>query len=635
MAQAEGKPRRHDTSCAPFFFRRISDLLQWDDQTPTIPRERISQVPYRNRGERSRGRLLLCHDCAHNYSAADCHGVHGADGGDTAYRFREWSFVDDFVYFSHHRVSLPPTGWIEAAHRHGSRCLGTVLFEHEAGEKDLAVVLNLRVLFYVVFKLARLAQLYGFDGWLLNVEAPLPPDAPASPANHARSPRNGVRDRPPITTLTSAHLLSVFIAALREQLHRCVGRHAAVIWYDAVTVDGRVMHQSQLNEKNSAFFAVASALYTDYGWSRAVDVEASVQQALALNRLRWEIYLGVDVYGRGRMPGGGRWRTYEAVDMALQYGTSVALFAPAWTTTAVAAAALQLPESVLSAEEAALAFWHYQRVLPQEREPSPSSPLSTQVAAWKRAPRLWPDRVLLTDADLPVDTAFQPGWQSGRYYDMRRCQLQPNYLREWLASVNDAAAAERLEMRWTEPSAQPGYFQVSCPRQLGSRPTDAYAVLRFMRVRLRPPLCLSYTLRIPRQYADRREAMALGLVTNRNRLLVLQLARAEGAGSNRSSPVPLWLGDTCEPLTFCAVEVRPPDEVRCEAAGRDEVLETRVYSVTREERPLVITDFVIIVGDIGMSGSGWAQRRHRLGLSYARADESLKFGLQRLTLCRR
>lgn len=36
-----------------------------------------------------------------------------------AYRLSHWRHIDVFVYFSHHLVTIPPVGWIQAAHLHG------------------------------------------------------------------------------------------------------------------------------------------------------------------------------------------------------------------------------------------------------------------------------------------------------------------------------------------------------------------------------------------------------------------------------------------------------------------------------------------------------------------------------------
>jgi Glycosyl hydrolase family 85 len=36
-----------------------------------------------------------------------------------AYRLSHWRCIDTFVYFSHHLVTVPPAGWVKAAHLHG------------------------------------------------------------------------------------------------------------------------------------------------------------------------------------------------------------------------------------------------------------------------------------------------------------------------------------------------------------------------------------------------------------------------------------------------------------------------------------------------------------------------------------
>lgn len=40
------------------------------------------------------------------------------------YSFYHWQYIDIFVYFSHHTVTIPPVCWTNAAHRHGVCMLG-------------------------------------------------------------------------------------------------------------------------------------------------------------------------------------------------------------------------------------------------------------------------------------------------------------------------------------------------------------------------------------------------------------------------------------------------------------------------------------------------------------------------------
>ncbi len=64
--------------------------------------------------------LLVCHDMAGGYNDDD-RPVQGSDNAN-AYALTDcWHCIDEFVYFSHHFVTLPPPGWINSAHRHGVR----------------------------------------------------------------------------------------------------------------------------------------------------------------------------------------------------------------------------------------------------------------------------------------------------------------------------------------------------------------------------------------------------------------------------------------------------------------------------------------------------------------------------------
>lgn len=48
-------------------------------------------------------------------------------------RLWSWDQIDLFVYFSHHMVTIPPPGWVMAAHRNGVRVLGTFITEWAEG----------------------------------------------------------------------------------------------------------------------------------------------------------------------------------------------------------------------------------------------------------------------------------------------------------------------------------------------------------------------------------------------------------------------------------------------------------------------------------------------------------------------
>ncbi len=116
-------------------------------------------------------RTLLCHDMKGGYlEDRFCAGAE--DCAEAPYVLRAWAAVDAFVYFSHHLVTPPPTGWITAAHRHGVKCLGTFITEWKPGRRVCEEVLSGGAESRRRFAeaLARMAQASGFDGWLVNVE---------------------------------------------------------------------------------------------------------------------------------------------------------------------------------------------------------------------------------------------------------------------------------------------------------------------------------------------------------------------------------------------------------------------------------------------------------------------------------
>lgn len=69
--------------------------------------------------------LLVCHDLAGGYHAdAFPQGC----GENDAFYLSHWHMIDTFVYFSHRFVTIPCSGWINCAHRHGVQVSAAALF---------------------------------------------------------------------------------------------------------------------------------------------------------------------------------------------------------------------------------------------------------------------------------------------------------------------------------------------------------------------------------------------------------------------------------------------------------------------------------------------------------------------------
>lgn len=352
-------------------------------------------------------RLLLCHDFAHGYPIWEAHadGVAGDDCPEDSqlWRFNHWAYVDIFVYFSHYRVSIPPVGYIHAAHRHGTLVLGTLIFEDgNEGQSDLkAVLASFRVRAKAANQLATIAKFFGFDGWLVNVECALPSSQAAGD-------------------------LAAFVADLTRATRKLVGAASEVIWYDAVTRTGELKWQNELNTENEQFFKAAGAIFTNYHWDR----NAPVRSAVKAGSRRADVFTGIDVHGRNTYGGGG-FHTHLALRVIKQSGTSAAVFAPAWTVE-------RCPPNIPDPLELEERFWT-----------GPRGKFGREAIA-----QYVKERPVINE--IPFATNFDPGWgpctirnglvvDERRYFNMSRQDVQPSFLRTYVASGDPSAASLRLK----------------------------------------------------------------------------------------------------------------------------------------------------------------------------------------------
>ncbi|KAF9266577.1 hypothetical protein L218DRAFT_956359 [Marasmius fiardii PR-910] len=315
----------------PPYFKSLDELDKWAS-SPHSDYDAV--LPYHPRSALSRnelhGKLLVCHDYKGGYTESP-HSF--------AYTFNFWSLCDTFVYFSHYRVTIPPPGWITAAHRQGVKILGTLIFEGD-GEQDCLRLLvgklpqsktgpaiqaaaptSLPLSPHYARLLADLAKQRGFDGYLLNFECPL---------------RGGVEQ---------TRALTAWITMLRHQLLDRVGKHTDVVWYDSVVITGQLAWQDRLNNYNLPFFLSSSSIFTNYTWKNnypsltaqyflALDssLVSNESNSLVSCKTLQDIYIGVDVWGRGSHGNGG-FGAYKALSHIEpnSLGLSVALFGQAWT----------------------------------------------------------------------------------------------------------------------------------------------------------------------------------------------------------------------------------------------------------------------------------------------------------------
>ncbi|XP_048675269.2 cytosolic endo-beta-N-acetylglucosaminidase isoform X2 [Caretta caretta] len=238
-----------------------------------------------------------CHEMGQNTTPSRF--IQGSASRDP-YVFYHWQYIDIFVYFSHHPVTIPPVTWTNAAHRNGVSVLGTFITEWTSGGKLCESFLAGEAAAYhaVAVQLGRIARFYRFDGWLVNIENALSEAA--------------VRNLP------------LFLRDLREQLRRDVPG-GLVLWYDSVLQSGKLQWQNELNEKNRVFFDACDGLFTNYNWK---EEHLERMGAQAGERLT-DIYVGIDVFARGEVVGGG-FETDKALRLICKHGFSAAIFAPGW-----------------------------------------------------------------------------------------------------------------------------------------------------------------------------------------------------------------------------------------------------------------------------------------------------------------
>lgn len=312
------------------YFKSLAELDQW----ASLPHEKLMAVlEYQARPQLAeslnrRGKLLVCHDYKGGYTESP---------SSLCYTFNFWPLCDTFVYFSHHRVTVPPSGWTNAAHRQGVKMLGTIIFEG-SGEADCLQLIvgcpkagagptlhteSIPMSRHYASVLAELARQRGFDGYLLNFECPL---------------RGG---------LEQARALAGWILLLRSELVIKVGTHAQVIWYDSVVFNGQVRWQDRLNNLNLPFFLSSDAFFTNYIWPPSFPAltaqyfmsldpvlisDATKGPTISSVKSLQSIFTGIDVWGRGSHGGGG-FGSYKALTHIdpQSLGLSVALFGQAWT----------------------------------------------------------------------------------------------------------------------------------------------------------------------------------------------------------------------------------------------------------------------------------------------------------------
>ncbi|KAH7943252.1 hypothetical protein HPB52_006571 [Rhipicephalus sanguineus] len=279
-----------DREVAPL--RTLDELLKYKEEPLLCVVEPLSEAI--ERGKPGNPRTIFCHDMDGNYK--EDRFVYGSDDA-SAYRFHHWQIIDTFIYYSHQMVTIPPPGWISAAHRHGVKVLGTFIL----GKDDIKTINIARgsgLTSQVATQLANVARTGRFDGWLISIGCKM--------------------DR------SCVPFVKNLLSAVTTETHKAVPG-SLVIWYDALDVNGKTKPQNELNEKNACFLDLCDGIFLNFRWTEEM-LTSSAQ--LAGDR-KADVYVGIDVYARNTSYRGG-YEMYKAVQLVRRCGLSAAVFAAGW-----------------------------------------------------------------------------------------------------------------------------------------------------------------------------------------------------------------------------------------------------------------------------------------------------------------
>ncbi|EON61817.1 hypothetical protein W97_01034 [Coniosporium apollinis CBS 100218] len=321
---AERRRRQRQDALRGFVYLEDFDQLEaWKpDEADPIQRANTPLLPRHPRqlnedANDNKANVLLCHDYAGNYQPYEA--SQGAEVTAESYSCEYMQFVDTFIYFSHKLVCVPPPSWTNALRRNGVKVLGTFIVEPQTpGLANLLKRTSSSTAekgedgFAFARQLAAIADVYGFDGWLINLEKAFPKG--------------------------SWDMFSLL--GFLKQLKADLGNGKQVIWYDALTSDNKVDYQNSLSLQNSSLAEAAGSILTNYKWTLD-EVQKTkllaVQKQIPLSN----IYFGIDVWAQNsRNDGparvtyppksGGGTNTGVAVAALAAEGLQAGIFAPAW-----------------------------------------------------------------------------------------------------------------------------------------------------------------------------------------------------------------------------------------------------------------------------------------------------------------
>ncbi|MCL2112716.1 MAG: discoidin domain-containing protein [Streptococcaceae bacterium] len=234
-----------------------------------------------------------------------------------AYPFDYWQYVDTLVYWggsAGEGTIVPPSAdVIDDAHTNGVPVLGTIfcpptVYGGKTSWVETMIKQDKNGDFPFAKQMVAVAKAYGFDGWFINQET------------------EGLNS----SQATKMKELVAAAKALDPQLD--------IMWYDAMTKDGKVGWQNQLNSENAEFIddngqKIADSMFLNFDWNQAKStpnlVKNSADYAKKIGVNPYDIYAGIDVGDGGGVSTQVNWPLIESGKNSTY--TSIGLYSPSAT----------------------------------------------------------------------------------------------------------------------------------------------------------------------------------------------------------------------------------------------------------------------------------------------------------------
>lgn len=304
-----------------------SQLLEWNPDkdedlmfnlstVPLAERVPVEELETVNQTQNKDTKVMAVSIMNASTSGNSPHGLNKMNANTFSY----WQYVDTLVYWGGSSgeglIVAPSPDVVDAGHKHGVPVIGTV-FMPQAGHGGKMEWLDDLLLekdggFPVADQLIKVAQTYGFDGWFMNQET------------------EGTDEEP--LTKEHAKKMQKFLAYYKEQ-----APDLQLVYYDSMTVDGKMDWQNALTKKNAAYLTSndskgADEMFLNFWWTedklaKKELLKASAKLAKKQGISPYDLYAGVDVQSNG-YDTPIKWNLFENPEGGTY--TSLGLYCPSW-----------------------------------------------------------------------------------------------------------------------------------------------------------------------------------------------------------------------------------------------------------------------------------------------------------------